>query len=247
MSVGPDGPGSSPESPRRRSFPVPPWGIPGVLIGLAPVFALTLLPLLLDEPIDPGALEALSVGRRYAGFLLVQGLLVGIALAVSFATRSGIEGLGLRWVGGRALLGPALGGAALVAFSHLWSLLLSWLAPSAFEQMMREQAEQMKLLEAPWLLLLPAAVLIAPLAEEVYFRGFVFGGLRRDLAFPLASGLSAAIFAGIHLMGWSTVPLFLVGIGAAIAYEQKGTLLAPLALHASFNGTALLVDALAGS
>lgn len=246
MSEEPRLPEPSPELPRPPPFPSPPWGAAGVIVGLLPILALTLLPLLVDAPVDAGELEALPVARRYAGFLFVQGLLIGIAFAAAFATRAGTGGLGLRWVGAGALVGPALGGAGLVAFSHLWGLLLSWAAPSAFEQMMSEQAEQMKLLEAPWALLVPAAVLLAPLGEEIYFRGFVFGGLRRDFAFPLASGLSAAVFAGIHLMGWSTVPLFFVGIGAAIAYEQKRTLYAPLALHAAFNGTALLSDVLLG-
>ena len=105
----------------------------------------------------------------------------------------------------------------------------------------------MDLLEAPWPLLLLAAIVVAPLAEEIYFRGFLFGGMRRDLSFALASGLSAAIFSGIHLMAWSTVPLFLVGLGAAVAYERYRTLWAPLAMHAAFNGTALVVERMVGS
>jgi membrane protease YdiL (CAAX protease family) len=239
------GPPELPTGP--RSFPAPPWGTAGALLGLAPVLAMAVLPLLAGEAVDPAALESLSLRERYLGFFVIQGLLAAIAIVAVFATRAGLGALGFRRPGAAALAFPALGGVALVGASTLWALGLERFAPAAFAEMMAEQAEQMGLLEAPWPLLVLAAVVAAPLAEEIYFRGFIFGGLRRDLSFAVASGLSAAIFSGIHLMAWSTVPLFLVGLGAAVAYERYRTLWAPFALHAAFNGTALVVELLAGS
>ena len=233
-------------APGPRGFAAAPWGTAGALIGLAPVLAITLLPLLAGETLDPAALESLSLRERYVGFFVVQGFLVGIALVAVLATRAGLGALGFRRPGAPALLLPAAGGVALVGLSTLWALGLERFAPAAFAEMMAEQALQMDLLDAPWPLLVLAAVIAAPLGEEIYFRGFIFGGLRRDLSFAVASGLSAAIFSGIHLMAWSTVPLFLVGLGAAVAYERYRTLWAPLALHAAFNGTALAVELLAG-
>ncbi len=256
---GPPGPPDPPDPPDRpnpfrpagaapaeRGFPAPPWGVAGVLIGLAPVLAMTLLPLLAGVSADLEAIESLTLQERYLGFLFVQGLLAGIAMVAALASRGGLAALGFRRPGAPALLVPAAGGAALVVASSLWALSLERFAPAAYAEMLAEQAQQMDLLAAPWPLLLLAAVIAAPLAEELYFRGFVYGGLRRDLPFAVASGLSAAIFSGIHLMAWSTVPLFLVGLAAAVAYERYRTLWAPLALHAAFNGTALAVELLAG-
>lgn len=242
------GPGSgSAWPPPELPSPAAPWGIAGVMLGLAPVLAITLLPVLIGVSADPAELESLSLRDRYLGFLFVQGFLAAIALAAALALRAGPAALGFRRPRGPGALAlPAAGGVALVGLSSLWAVALEHLAPAAYAEMMAEQAGQMDLLEAPWLLLVLAAVVAAPLAEEVYFRGFVYGGLRRDLPFPFASGLSAAIFAGVHLMAWSTVPLFLVGLGAAVAYERYRTLWAPIALHAAFNGAALAVELLAG-
>jgi hypothetical protein len=234
-------------APGPRGFPAPPWGAAGALLGLAPVLAITLLPVLAGVSADPEAVKSLSLRDRYLGFFFVQAFLAAIALITALATRAGLGALGFRRPGAAALLLPAAGGVALVGISSLWALGLEQFAPAAFAEMMAEQAEQIGLLEAPWPLLVLAAVVAAPLGEEIYFRGFIFGGLRRDLSFAVASGLSAAIFSGIHLMPWSTVPLFLVGLGAAMAYERYRTLWAPLALHAAFNGVALLVELLAGS
>ena len=242
-----DRPGPAEPPPKGPAFPAPPWGGAGALIGLAPVLAVALLPLLTGESVDPAAVQSLGVWERYLGFLVVQGFLVAIALVAVLATRAGFGSLGFRRPGAPALFLPAAGGVALVGASTLWALGLERFAPAAFAEMMAEQAGQMDLLEAPWPLLLLAAIVVAPLAEEIYFRGFLFGGMRRDLSFALASGLSAAIFSGIHLMAWSTVPLFLVGLGAAVAYERYRTLWAPLAMHAAFNGTALVVERMVGS
>ena len=65
---------------------------------------------------------------------------------------------------------------------------------------------------------LPAlAVLAAPLFEEFIFRGLIFGGLRR-IASPVTAALaSAAIFAIVH-PPMSVVPVFVLGIAAALVY-----------------------------
>ena len=44
-------------------------------------------------------------------------------------------------------------------------------------------------------------VVAAPFSEEIFFRGFIFGGLRRRLSFPVAAVLSAAIFGLFHFTG----------------------------------------------
>ncbi len=46
------------------------------------------------------------------------------------------------------------------------------------------------------------AALIAPMVEEVSFRGAVLGALRARLAFPLANSVTAALFVLAHVPGW---------------------------------------------
>jgi membrane protease YdiL (CAAX protease family) len=79
-----------------------------------------------------------------------------------------------------------------------------------------------------------ATVLVAPLAEETFFRGFVFGGLRRYGFFwaALASGL---MFSVAHLNPGGLLPLTLVGILFAWSYSRTGTLWTNVTAHLVFN------------
>ena len=80
-----------------------------------------------------------------------------------------------------------------------------------------------------------ALVIIAPFAEEVFFRGFVFAGLRRRLAFLPAALVSGILFSFAHGDPGLVVPFALVGMVLAYAYERTGTLLAPMGVHLVFN------------
>jgi membrane protease YdiL (CAAX protease family) len=79
--------------------------------------------------------------------------------------------------------------------------------------------------------------LIAPVAEEVFFRGIVYGFLRK-WGVVLAIIGTTAVFAGAHAF-LTPVPLIQIvgGILFAIAYEVEGNLLVPVVLHILGNTT----------
>ena len=87
----------------------------------------------------------------------------------------------------------------------------------------------------PWLVVL-AVVIMAPVAEEVFFRGIVFNALLREGGRRWAYLGSAALFGLIHLELVAIVPLFLLGFALAWIYERTSNLLAPIAMHATVNG-----------
>jgi uncharacterized protein len=80
-----------------------------------------------------------------------------------------------------------------------------------------------------------AAVVAAPVAEEVFFRGFLFGALRRRFRFPAAAGLSGAVFGAFHVIPLLIPVMIFVGIGLAYVYERRGSLFASIAAHSAFN------------
>ena len=96
----------------------------------------------------------------------------------------------------------------------------------------------------PWLLVIPIVV-IAPIAEEVFFRGVVFNALRREATRRWAYLGSALLFSVIHLSPVTLVPIFLLGLVLARVYERTGSLLAPIVLHATFNGLSVALALLA--
>ena len=70
--------------------------------------------------------------------------------------------------------------------------------------------------------------------EEFIFRGLIFGGLRRSFGVWPATLASAAIFAIVH-PPFSIIPVFILGVCAALVYERSRSLLAPMLVHAVYN------------
>jgi len=73
--------------------------------------------------------------------------------------------------------------------------------------------------------------LIGPVVEEIFFRGIVYGFLRR-WGVVLALVGTSVVFVAAH-MGSAIIPLpqIVGGIIFAIAYEMEGTLLVPITIH----------------
>jgi membrane protease YdiL (CAAX protease family) len=82
------------------------------------------------------------------------------------------------------------------------------------------------------------AIVAAPIFEEFIFRGLIFGGLRRSFSPVPAALASAAIFAIVHPPA-SVIPVFLMGLAAAFAYERTSMLAAPMTVHAIYNAAVL--------
>jgi membrane protease YdiL (CAAX protease family) len=84
------------------------------------------------------------------------------------------------------------------------------------------------------------AIVIAPLAEEFFFRGFLYGVLKRYAGAIPALVFTGVAFALIHLHVPSLLPLFLLACVLTLAYELSGSLLVPMAMHALFNAITLV-------
>jgi hypothetical protein len=83
--------------------------------------------------------------------------------------------------------------------------------------------------------------LIVPVAEELFFRGFVYDWIRNGTTMWPAIIVSAAIFGAVHFVPLQVVLAFVMGIGLAWIYEKSGTLWAPIVLHLSNNVVFLLL------
>ncbi len=92
---------------------------------------------------------------------------------------------------------------------------------------------------APLLLLAVLSLAFAPIAEEIFFRGFIFGGLRGRWGTPLAALASGLLFGLAHLGNpgsiYAIVPIAGVGALFAFGYAYSGSLLATIGAHFLFN------------
>jgi len=81
------------------------------------------------------------------------------------------------------------------------------------------------------------AVFLAPMIEELFFRGFLLTFLKNYMPTWIALVVGAGIFAVAHQNLDSVLPLWLLGIVLGVAYEHTGCILLPMGIHACFNLT----------
>lgn len=87
-------------------------------------------------------------------------------------------------------------------------------------------------------------VIVAPFAEETFFRGFVFGGLRTRLPALAAIAASGALFGSIHLTTGNVaaaVQLAVLGGVLAWLYEHTGSIRPAIGVHMINNALAFSI------
>jgi uncharacterized protein len=82
-------------------------------------------------------------------------------------------------------------------------------------------------------------VVLAPLAEEVVFRGALYRFLKGKVTRPVV--LSAVIFALVHFHPAGLPGLIVLGVVLCLVYEKTGSIRAPICLHALFNAHTLVM------
>lgn len=87
---------------------------------------------------------------------------------------------------------------------------------------------------------LTTGAVIAPFAEEILYRGLIFGGLAQRMPIAAAGTISALLFALSHGLG-VIAPIFVLGLGLAYVYARTGTIWAPMITHAIVNAISLLL------
>ena len=89
-----------------------------------------------------------------------------------------------------------------------------------------------------------AAVLasfVAPVAEELFFRAFVFPGIGRKYGAVVGACASSVLFALGHLQIGVLVPIFVLGLLLAWLYASTKSIWPCILTHSLYNTTALVV------
>jgi membrane protease YdiL (CAAX protease family) len=250
LTAPPQGPGGSvpppgaetPTSPRTVAAT---WGPGRVGVGILVLLVLTVIEVAIVSIFDPGLN---SLGARLAAQALLAATLIGIAFAV--AADHGFPGTAAvpRWALGlrRPLRSPgatiATAAAALVAY-FIFAAVYSALVHPHQKDITRDLGFGHGDLGT-----VAAGILIiaaAPISEEIFFRGFLFGGFRRSLSFPIAAVLSGAIFGLFHYTGSGSLAvlpqLAFLGFALCWVYEETGSIYPTIALHMLNNTLAFVV------
>jgi membrane protease YdiL (CAAX protease family) len=187
-----------------------------------------------------------SIGQMVVGGLSFQGAslaLVGWFLREHSTSWRDAFGFNNRWRHA-ALVGFLVAVLFLpigrcLQFASAW--LVDWAGPKMPGLHLKpevQQAVQTLALARSWqvrAVLGVITILLAPVAEEVLFRGILYAWLKQR-GFPrLALWGSASLFALMHMNLVAFVPLLLLAVALAILYDRTGNLLAPIVGHALFN------------
>jgi membrane protease YdiL (CAAX protease family) len=88
--------------------------------------------------------------------------------------------------------------------------------------------------------------MIAPISEEIFFRGMIFRSFANSWGVWLGAIASGLMFGALHIDSFKSdrllqvVPLALLGIMFALLYAWSGTLYSTIALHATNNTLAAI-------
>ncbi len=82
--------------------------------------------------------------------------------------------------------------------------------------------------------------ILAPLVEEIFFRGFLFQGFRARYGWVPGLLLSSAIFGLAHLDPVALIPTFILGCVLAYLYQRSNSIWPSVSLHVLVNTVGLV-------
>jgi membrane protease YdiL (CAAX protease family) len=177
-----------------------------------------------------GDLEAAGIGT------IANSIAFGTVILMTFR----LSRLPLREAFPMARVGPGIGLLALVTLAgallvvdFLASLFMTLVPPpEAILDMFRQFLGG----SPPWMSFI-FLVLVAPITEELFFRGVLQSGLRRRYGSRTAIIASGVLFGVIHLIPWQVVPAIPLGLLFAWWTERTRSLWPALIGHALVNGS----------
>ncbi len=211
-------------SGKRWSTPVLCWAV--FFIVLERIWTLVGYPGLRDAP-----------RWRYTAFAIIMFASL-IVYPLAFARRSSAKLI--RWPSLKRLLIESAIAApfalvTVIALSQMSYFILKLFPNAQVTPRIYENMSQ-SAISADMIVLAVMAVVVAPLCEEIFFRGFLFNAMRCRMPVGIATAVSAGIFGFAHT--YEIVPsiqAMLVGVAMTMMYVWRGTLVAPIAMHAAYN------------
>lgn len=127
-----------------------------------------------------------------------------------------------------------------IGMDDLFGYLLSWLAPSYLVDSTSFKIFDSGTTTPVVLLTILLAGIVAPVMEELVFRGLIFQRLIVKIGIVPAILISSLLFGLLHLEGWLGATIF--AILMCILYLQTKNILVPIALHVLNNLVSLILE-----
>lgn len=170
-------------------------------------------------------------------------VLVCVVTRINPVSWLGIKWRDWPWV---VLIAPATVAAMWACFAGLYVVGYQAFIESLGVEMVQDTVELFQKTEDIGVLILMAftAVIIAPLCEEVVFRGYLYPVLKKFNGPWIGALVSALIFSAAHSSMAALLPLFIFGVLLVYLYEWTGSIWAPIAAHFLFNAATVAMQML---
>lgn len=227
--------GSNPRYDKMRDF----WkaiGVSALAMGTYYLVSIAISTgvLMLSMIMTP-VLDVFGIGARENTYNLWMNLANALATAGAFAACFGIWHKQMNFKAKRSIDGLSLVPMAILAAASAVGMngLLNLIELYRFSPTFQEISEIQ--FDTPvWLGIISYGIL-APLGEEVVFRGVVYGQFKKVMKVPIAIVLSGLAFGLFHGNLVQAVYATVIGILLALVYELYGTLIAPMVFHGIAN------------
>jgi membrane protease YdiL (CAAX protease family) len=220
----------------------PPWTAPVALIGgllLALVGGL-----IVDLPAAafgvnitsshiPGGLEIADTVVQDIVFVVVAVYCAHLGARAVRSWQFGLRRPGVGWRSAGGLIVALL--VAFIVLSAIWSVLVHPEKEKLLETLGSNESKALLLLSAG------LTCVVAPICEEILFRGYIFTALRNWRGTLPAALITAVVFGGVHYgsaPALDLVPLGALGFGLCLLYRYTGSLYPCMVAHSLNNSIA---------
>lgn len=191
-------------------------------------------------PVEKSPYQQFVAGAIQLLFFAFVGVITVIIMQ-HVSVRDAVDMLGLRR---RSFPVVAIYGIAGMVISLF---VCSWFLGNVFAEYLREAlgdldaqraVQEMKAAKSMPVIILSVvlACVAAPIVEELLFRGYLYGVLKKFTSPLFGALISSALFAVVHSNLPALVPLWVFAIILTLSYEMSRSLWVPILIHALFNG-----------
>jgi membrane protease YdiL (CAAX protease family) len=178
----------------------------------------------------------------------IQFFFAGMVFVVMVSRIRPAAWLGLKWRQWPlvVVIAPVTVLTMWACFAGLYALGYEGLMENLGVEIVQDSVNLFQTHEDPSVLILMSitAVIVAPLCEEVVFRGYIYPVLKKYNGMWAAAFVSALIFSAAHGSLAALLPLFIFGVVLVILYESTGSIWAPIGAHFLFNAATVAVQLL---
>lgn len=214
----------------------PRWGFIDIILVYLGIMGVTILATLLPIP-------GMSEKGFYLYSYLVQftATMVFVYLFALLRPRGEWRDLGVRKARLQDIgLYGLIGGSLLIILVLVLGLVLKYfqpnLAPQPFEEMLRSGTRLYQ-----FIIIVFAGVVLAPISEELFYRGMIYPLFRKHLGRGGGALLAGLVFGLAHWDLWRAIPLAIGGAVLCYIYEKSDSILVPMVAHGVWNGFMCLI------